>query len=393
MQLPTQTYLPVNWADGMKINKFHFLAEQQAGNWQQALASRAGITGYNYGLFYQPQLHKAKRQIVLTTDNQQQVSVRLLSCQAITAGGYCIYFDEETIGQDHVLSGIVPGLQVPYAQLAATDAVYYVVLAVNPYNRVPAGQPDPEETQMRPPFTAPAYSLQLVAAPELKITGSGDFHLPVGKIKISEGKVMLDEDYIPPCTCTAAFGLLMDVHVSLEQFYSSMESYILQIQQKIIQKRQQNDLAVVIMELCDKMNVYMSREYQQLLQVQVYQPPVYMFQSLAGLARLLKNSIDIYTGTIKDELLNYFTDWCGITQGELETVAVALCNHQYSHIDIGLSVQPARNFWQLVLQLFSSLASLEYIGKKREAGIFVKEQLMIPGEEVTARKRRSFLAD
>lgn len=393
MQLPTRTYLPVNWADGMKINKFHFLAEQQASHWQQALAARAGIHECNYGLFYQPQLYKARRQLVLTTDNQQQVSVKLLSCQAITAGGHCIWFDEESVTQDHLLTGMIPGLQVPYAQLAAIDAVYYVVLGVNPYDRVPAGQPDPEETQLRPPFTAPAYTLQLVSAQEMRISGPGDFHLPVGKIKISDGKVMLDEDYIPPCTCTGASGLLIDAHASLEHFYSNMELYLLQIQQKIIQKRQQNDLAMVILELCDKLNVYMSREYQQLLQVQLYEPPVYMFQSMAGLARLLKNSIDVYTGTIKDELLNYFTDWCGITQGELETVATALCNHRYNHIDIALSVRVVTNFSQPVLQLFSSLASLEYIGKKREAGIFVKEQLMVPAEEVSMRKRKSFLAD
>jgi hypothetical protein len=44
--------------------------------------------------------------------------------------------------------------------------------------------------------------------------------------------------------------------------------------------------------------------------------------------------------------------------------------------------------------LFANLARLEYIGKKKEAGIFVKEQMLIPqNESLPDKKRRSFLAD
>jgi hypothetical protein len=44
--------------------------------------------------------------------------------------------------------------------------------------------------------------------------------------------------------------------------------------------------------------------------------------------------------------------------------------------------------------LFASLARLEYIGKKKETGIFVKEQVLIPQNETApVKKRRSFLAD
>ena len=173
-----------------------------------------------------------------------------------------------------------------------------------------------------------------------------------------------------------------------------MELFVLQIQQKIIHKKQQNDLSSVIMELCGKMNIYMSSEYQKLLLLYKSQPPVYLLTSIAGLARLLKNSIDIYTGTFKDELLNYFTEWCGITQGNFETTIVSICNHRYRHNDLREAMDQVQQCSQLVLHLFRNLASLEYIGKKKEAGIFVKEQLMIPEkEEESVRKRRSFLAD
>ena len=61
--------------------------------------------------------------------------------------------------------------------------------------------------------------------------------------------------------------------------------------------------------------------------------------------------------------------------------------------DIAASVEVTQRFTRMLLQLFSSLAGLDYIGKKREAGIFVKEQLLVPDQEVVVRRRTSFLAD
>lgn len=393
MTQSTNIYLPVNWADGMKINKQHFIAEQQANAWQQSKLATAMLTPFNYGIVLQQQLHKSRQQLVVTSDNQQQVTVRLLSCYAITPGGHVISFDDETTDQNHLLHGIVKGLQAPYDQLVATEASYYVVVSVNPYQRIPAGEPNVEETQLRPPFTLPDYKLHLVPAQEWPALQTSGFHLPVGKIKTQSGKVLADEDYIAPCTVIAANPRLIDLHVSLEEFYSSMETYILQIQQKVIQKKQQNDLASLVMELSDKMSGYMCGEYQRLLQLNLYQAPVHLFQGIAGLARLIKNTIDIYTGTLKDDLLNYFNDWCGISQGELETTATQLSTHRYAHHDIAASVEVAQRFTRMLLQLFSSLAGLDYIGKKREAGIFVKEQLLVPDQEIVVRRRTSFLAD
>jgi len=399
-----KVYLPVNWTDGMKINKHHFRAEQQACNWQLSMVSRAWLNEYNYGLFSQAGPGAGwgssgmGRPLVVTTDNQQQVSVRLLSCQALTPGGHLVFFGEEgtvtgAAGGAGTGDAGVNGLQMPYADLAAANADYYVVLAVDPYDRQPVGQPDTGESQLRAPFTAPSYSLQLVPRQDMPAGRPAEFYLPVGKIKVREGKVLTDEEYIPPCTSTAAHPALVEIHATLEHFFGSMELHVLRIQQKIIQKRQQNNLASVILELCDKMNTYMSGEYQRLLQEYKHQPPVYMFRSVAGLARLMKNSLDVYAGTVKDELLAYFADWCGVTQGGLESASVSLCNHRYNHIEIREAVRQVLQFTGLVLPLFDSLAALDYIGKKKEAGIFVKEHLVVPGEEVPVVRRRSFLAE
>ena len=386
-----EIFLPVNWADGMKINKDHFRADQQANHWQQALHSRSVLNRTNYGLFpsgdWQPE-----RPVVVTTDNQQQVAIRLLSCQAITPGGHVIYIREGSLTSEDALRATIPGLSLPYAQLAASDAEYFVVLAVNPYNRVPAGTPDMGESQLRSPFTVPAYRLELIDRRDLQRAAPGDFFLPLGLIRVSEGKVLPDEDYIPPCTCIYSHPALAEWHAGMEQFFGAMESYLLRIQQKIVQKGQQNDLAVMVGDLCDTMAPYLAGEYQRVLLEYAFRPPVGVIAGVAGLARLLKNRLDVYTGAPKDDLLNYFAEWCQVQQGEWDSVLTAASTLRYDHADIRAALRQLDAFTDFLLRLFASLAALEYIGKKREAGIFVKEHLVVPAEEMPAR-RRNFLAE
>ena len=104
--------------------------------------------------------------------------------------------------------------------------------------------------------------------------------------------------------------------------------------------------------------------------------------------------MDYYAGTSKDELISYCTEWCGVSQGELETAITTVCNYQYNHLDINDALDKVLRFTQIISSLFASLSRLEYIGKKKESGIFVKEQVLIPQNEAApVKKRRSFLAD
>ena len=118
-----------------------------------------------------------------------------------------------------------------------------------------------------------------------------------------------------------------------------------------------------------------------------------MITGVATIARLLKNRLDIYTGPLKDETLNYFSEWCNIQQNQFESTTTNLSNCRYDHMNIRDTLHKAGEFIRLTLRLFSSLAALEYIGKKREAGIFVKEHLVVPAEEIPAPRRKSFLAE
>lgn len=390
----TSEYLPVNWIDGMKINKSHFIAQDNAFTYRQAHTVSSFLNEHNYGLLPVFDRHHTSAKLFLSLDNEQTVHLRIQRCRAISRGGYVMEFDTDTSLTGQQLSAGVPGLQVPFSELKDRSAFYFVVLSVDPYERVPYGIADPRETPPRMPFTMPVYHLTLLPAAEISAISLGHFQVPVGKVIVEEQLVRLVENYIPPSTAVNSHLELLEVHAGMEQFFGQMELYALQIIQKIMQKKQQNDLADAIYKICENLSMFTATEYSNFKMSYIYQPPIYMITAVAGMARLIKNTMDFYAGTSKDELISYCTEWCGVSQGELETAITTLCNYQYNHLDINDALEKVLTFTQVISSLFGSLSRLEYIGKKKESGIFVKEQLLTPQTEaVPVKKRRSFLAD
>jgi hypothetical protein len=126
----------------------------------------------------------------------------------------------------------------------------------------------------------------------------------------------------------------------------------------------------------------------------MHEAPSLMLSHVSSMARLIKNSLDIYVNTGKEELMNYFVEWCDVNQASLDAVITELGNHKYVHEDINGAVVKVSDFTKTISSLFYKLSRLDYIGKKKDANIFVKEEIVnTDTAENSAKKRRSFLAD
>src|SRR3989337_1744281 len=130
-----QEYLPVNWTDGMKINKTHFIASENAFNYQLAQNTGSLLNEYNYGLLADKTINGGGLKLFLSIDNQQQVQLRIQKCKAITIGGYYIRFEEDTALHGNNLLSPRLNLSVPFSDLKGKASSYYIVISVNPYNR------------------------------------------------------------------------------------------------------------------------------------------------------------------------------------------------------------------------------------------------------------------
>src|SRR5687767_4728049 len=109
-------YLPVNWVDGMKMSKDHFIAERNA--LLQILSGSTGafINAVNYGLLPAVAAEHNPFNIHVSLDNQEMITIKLISCRAVTPGGHQIFTDEKNQYSADNLSAS-PVLQAPLSEL------------------------------------------------------------------------------------------------------------------------------------------------------------------------------------------------------------------------------------------------------------------------------------
>lgn len=381
------THFPVNWIDGMKINKTHFIDMQYFISDSVRDAIGVHTSMINYGLL--PVKNSIKIHLII--DNHKLLRIQVEECHAITPNGSRI----EIGGGDYENLA----LSIPYPEAVRElkeneNAVLLACISVNPFKRTPYGEPDPEENPPRYPYTHPEYSLNLISEDELKRNiGFGSNYLTIGKILVNAGESKIDENYIPPSVTIAGHHRLQDLHTEIDRFYGQIELYSTQISQKIYAKKQSNSLAVMMELMSDKTLNYLGIEINRFRWMVPHSAPVNMLLSVVILARILKNFIDARSGAGKEELLNYFAEWCNVSQGDFEIIFSDVINLDYNHNQMDRMIVKITRFMKTLENLFSILSRLDYIGKKRDGSIFVSESTDEKDTIIHAKRSRTFLAE
>ena len=62
------------------------------------------------------------------------------------------------------------------------DGDYYILISVNPFNKVPFGEIDPEEIPPRHPYSMPNYNIEMVDVATLNNNLAGGNYIVLGKV-------------------------------------------------------------------------------------------------------------------------------------------------------------------------------------------------------------------
>ena len=377
-------HLPVNWIDGMKINKAHFIAQDNA--WQDALhdAATLSVSPLRFGILPPSVAGDDSFDVTISYDNQQMLRVHIRSCQAITSGGVRIMLP--ALAGTNTSTGLPPS---SYPLSASSgEQVYWVVLVVNPFDRQPSGSPDLAESPPRLPGIVPAYAVQVVSDSQYRQYAAHPYALTIGKVLINGNDIRVDENYIPPCYSVNAHPDLLTLHGELDGFLGSLEQRCSQIVQKIFRKSQQNELSDLVLFLCDRVMLFLGTSITAMRWMVPYESPATLFEPIVSLARVMKNTIDLRTGTGKDEMMNYFSEWSELKQGEFLAMLSGLSAFSFDNNDLDRNIQKIVQFVRVTGKLFETLSNLEFIGKRKDTGIFVKEEINDQNQTESAQKQR-----
>ncbi len=373
-------YFKVNWIDGMKINKDHFIELDNSVSDLIKDAISINVNKFNFGLLPPYYGKSSPVKIVLSLDNQQSLRAKIFECRAVTPGGARIDINENE-QENSDFSLLFPETSFEINAIKQDDLL--VALSVNPFKRIAVGNADPSEDPPRFPYAIPEYKVHLIAESQFLKSNLGNYYVIIGKVRMNENQPELIKEYIPPSSSVLSHPRLIAAHTEFDKFFSQLELDVVGILKKIKDKDQSNDLAKSVSSINVNLMHFLSDNILEFRWKIPVQPPVFMFEMVGRCARVLRNSIDTQSGKAKEELLNYFTEWCSLNQGDFEKILINTINFQYDHNNISESLDIMANFAEVISALFSKLSTLEYIGKKKDTSIFVKEQTV----------KKSFLAD
>ncbi|MRT94779.1 hypothetical protein [Ancylomarina sp. 16SWW S1-10-2] len=374
-----QICLPVNWVDGMNINKKHFIAQENSFIKNSMGVASLSISSLSFGI-----VRSEKDFLWMDIDNDLQLLVNFKPVDIIFPSGYQ-YSIADGKDFDKEFKCDLPKTE--------SDAVYYVILSVDPFSRQPIGMANVAESPIRKPFVIPEIKISIVEEDELSGLLLGLNHLVIGRITKMDASWNIDSDYIISSAFISSNPDLLDVYKRVEIYLSSIEKFSSLIINKIRLKKQDNPLAKALNEICCKLLDFLSVTLSKYRISTPHCPPVEMVLLVMDLARITKNSLNGWQGCGKDEFMTYISDWCNINEGEFEDSLNQVIKHRYDPNKIDFSVKAIVNLLSLLEQMLHILSGLDYIGKKIETDLFVKEETLMEEEiegSTTAKKKRPF---
>jgi len=219
---------------------------------------------------------------------------------------------------------IPANLEFSLAKPITEASSYYLVISIKPFERVPYGLLNEEESPLRFPESIAEYQFQLVAREANTLHSVGNCVVPVGKFFRSN----FDEDksYIPPCA-------RINAHPALMEIYNSLHAAMNDLEKKVLEMLSEPNISNRIM-LVNLLNFFTDNktEYDWNLQ---YQPPVYLFEMVNKLARTIYYSSSIQNSHYNEQLTN-------ILQG--------IMTYKYDHLEIGAAITNVKQFTENYLK-------------------------------------------
>jgi hypothetical protein len=347
----------------MKLSSRHFL--QNDAHQVDVLRDMAHLllNDFNYGLLPPMEGMLASLEYDISP-NRDRFEIILRSCNAITRGGVRILQLPHLHNKQQVSASV--SATAYEGQDAATFAV---VIIADPFSRIPVGEPDPDESPLRHPFSTPALRLEIVPESQLNLNYTRGHHLMIGKILWRDRQFSWVDGYLPACAVTEAHAGLVSRYEEFDQLQNELRKSAIAIVDAIYQRQAQNrpdydvQLARNTAKLCEQIVHFLADTSFVFKNALRASPPLLLVQQVSRLAGRLSATLNLVPADERERLLTYYSQWTSVQPiGFLETLS-RMVDLQYDHLNIAESLAPATAFMRMVTSLWTSLSRLEFIGK------------------------------
>lgn len=336
----------INWTDGMKLNKDHFIGHE---NWileRSRDYAFIRLTDFNYGLI--PGSSGSSLEVMLNIDQNNLLNIKVADCHAITKGGKRIDIAVKDIQQAQYP---LEKLTVDFDASEASNEMFDIILAVFPDKRIPVGVPDDNEIPFRHPNVMPEYQIQVVPTKQVNSSQMWYNYITIGKFQVVAREVHFYTDYIPPCSRVDSYPSLLEYYYRFENNAQKINNALAEYLRK--NRANSGKLESNLSFTLEKLLYYLTVNLSQYKLILKSEPPVYMIDFFISFARLFKSVLSWLSEYDREEVLNYFSHW--VSSRDVDDAAYELMNLEYDHQDIYTSVKKVESYLSLVNDLFEKM--------------------------------------
>lgn len=346
-------YLPVNWVDGMKISKQHFLDMENYLLDQVRDSNSLTLNDFNFGLLPAPE--SGRESISLDISSER---VELYYCRAVTRAGTRIeIIDLEESNLRRSIRQLMGDFEFSQSK------EWYVVVRVNPYERVPYGRPAPDTTPIRHLNAIPRYELGIIPKDQTSSSKIAGYALPIAKIRGGVGGVEQVKNYIPPCARVNSSMEIVRSQQKWEQDLSAILKESVIIVRKVNYRKSRETVSSLANDICEvaaKTMEFLNNNYDAYRLIIPNQPPLLLIEYFARLARTVDTSLELTRG--KDDMLNYFQQYVqnfrySDFNGTLQALTTNLI---YNHFELREMLDKVEQFVAQLKNLVEGLGRLNY---------------------------------
>jgi hypothetical protein len=357
--------LPVNWTDGVKLTKDHFIDSYFNVISTVNDYNNVRLNNFNFGIV--AEATETSFQIETKTNNSN-LEASLKKCSCIAKNGHLIVFDTNIYGEDYPQASLYGSSLDP--NVADT---FYVIVSVNPYNLIPVGIPDPEIVPLHHPNSAPEIKLHIINKSEVNANFLEGYFIILKKYDFKSGQFVENNKYIPPVSKLKNNNLLIAFNGSVIMELQAIYDFSLKIHKKNIHNSMNNKLVLNTFSLCEKIIDFYSDTIFFFKNRAEEEPPIYMFEKIVILSNSLMATLSLMDEKEKEMLLQYYYEWVDVKPSELLQVISQTNAAVYDHNDIYETLQKTDQFIGIIKKLWKKLSELEYIGIRKD-NIVISEE-------------------
>lgn len=360
----------VNWVDGMKMSKLHFLQLQQAVEERLKDARLLGDPLADHGLLGPGPNGEPALDVSVNLEGRSRYQVELRQCRAVTSAGGRI----EVLSHDEPLrlQGEVA------AQLMTEGTAFDVIIRIAPEVAEPYGVPNPAESPVRHPSLRAACSLDVAPVKELRQGSYARHHVAVARFRVVKDELEQVMDFVPPALFMCSVPRLQEFMREYTKFLKDLERDLLRIVVKLNVVRDLTELQVAVDAYCRSALRFLETGIAPVQLRGAGLKPREVVIHAAQFARTLHHSVELLTGRGKDGMLDYVREHTGVKPSEHLATMTGLMDLAYDHTDLRSALDAVTLFCRTHKKLIDKWVGLDYIGQKQDKDIFIAQDSPAP---------------